>query len=169
MLWSRETIVNSHDILCDSVPLGTTFEALCFLELRRRFSLMLYLREITDEVNDAAEKVEKDAESSRASDEQQMSETEAADVLLLNECSRVERQLLRKLDMRFLPTIFLIYLVNYIDKTAITAARLKGLEQDLGLSDVQYDTTVAILYASCSDSVEHDFESNDKARMLRAI
>ncbi|KAH8115373.1 major facilitator superfamily domain-containing protein [Phellopilus nigrolimitatus] len=38
--------------------------------------------------------------------------------------------------------------MNYIDRTAVTTARLKGLEQDLHLSDIQYDTVVAILYVS---------------------
>ncbi|KAF8141262.1 major facilitator superfamily domain-containing protein [Boletus edulis] len=59
-----------------------------------------------------------------------------------------ERRLLRKLDFRLLPTVVVIYLMNYIDRIAITAARLKGLQTDLGLSDVQYDTVVAILYVS---------------------
>ncbi|KAL5512622.1 hypothetical protein ACEPAG_3275 [Sanghuangporus baumii] len=59
-----------------------------------------------------------------------------------------EKRLLRKLDMRFMPTIVLIYIMNYIDRSAITTARLKGLEKDVGLTDVQYDTAVAILYAS---------------------
>ncbi|KAF8839408.1 MFS general substrate transporter [Paxillus ammoniavirescens] len=59
-----------------------------------------------------------------------------------------ERQLVRKLDFRLLPTIVVIFLMNYIDRVAITAARLKGLEAELGLTDIQYDTVVAILYAS---------------------
>ncbi|KAI0759993.1 MFS general substrate transporter [Trametes elegans] len=33
-------------------------------------------------------------------------------------------------------------------RTAVTAARLKGLEQDLGLSDIQYSAVLAILYVS---------------------
>ncbi|KAJ6508262.1 MFS general substrate transporter [Mycena sanguinolenta] len=45
-----------------------------------------------------------------------------------------EKKLVRKLDTRLLPTIFLIYIMNYIDRNGITTARLKGLEQDLGLS-----------------------------------
>ncbi|KAJ7442684.1 hypothetical protein FB451DRAFT_100250 [Mycena latifolia] len=48
-----------------------------------------------------------------------------------------ERRLVRKLDMRLLPTIFLIFILNYIDRNGITTARLKGLEQDLGLSGMQ--------------------------------
>ncbi|KAF8574833.1 MFS general substrate transporter [Ramaria rubella] len=62
--------------------------------------------------------------------------------------AHAERLLVRKLDMRLLPMLFLINIMNNIDRTAITAARLKGMEQDLGLSDLQYDTVIAILYAS---------------------
>ncbi|KAJ7643675.1 MFS general substrate transporter [Roridomyces roridus] len=59
-----------------------------------------------------------------------------------------ERRLVRKLDFRLLPTIFLIYIMNYIDRNGITTARLKGLEQDLGLTDLQYNVVLSILYAS---------------------
>ncbi|KAH7926979.1 MFS general substrate transporter [Leucogyrophana mollusca] len=69
--------------------------------------------------------------------------------LLVPEVRRsAERKLVRKLDFRLLPTIVVIFLMNYIDRVAVTSARLKGLEADLGLTDVQYDTVVAILYAS---------------------
>ncbi|THH30870.1 hypothetical protein EUX98_g3336 [Antrodiella citrinella] len=59
-----------------------------------------------------------------------------------------ERKLVRLLDMRLLPTIVLIFIMNYIDRTAVTSARLKGLESDLHLQDTQYDTVLAVLYAS---------------------
>ncbi|KAI0720837.1 MFS general substrate transporter [Cerioporus squamosus] len=59
-----------------------------------------------------------------------------------------ERQLIRTLDRRLLPAVILIYMMNYIDRAAITSARLKGLEQDLGLSDTQYQTVLAMLYVS---------------------
>ncbi|KAF8574831.1 MFS general substrate transporter [Ramaria rubella] len=61
---------------------------------------------------------------------------------------RAERALVWKLDMRLMPMVTLIFIMNYIDRTAVTAARLKGMEKDLGLSDLQYDTVVAILYVS---------------------
>jgi len=74
----------------------------------------------------------------------------ASDSIILNANKRAieERRLVRKLDMRLMPMIFLVFIMNYIDRTAVTTARLKGLEQDLGLSDIQYDTVVAILYVS---------------------
>ncbi|KAG2122964.1 major facilitator superfamily domain-containing protein [Suillus cothurnatus] len=59
-----------------------------------------------------------------------------------------ERALVRKLDSRLMPTAVFIYLLNYIDRVAVTAARLQGLEQDLGLTTVQYDTILAILYVT---------------------
>ncbi|KAG2109331.1 major facilitator superfamily domain-containing protein [Suillus discolor] len=59
-----------------------------------------------------------------------------------------ERALVRKLDRRLIPTAAVIYLLNYIDRVAVTAARLQGLEQDLGLTTVQYETIIAILYAT---------------------
>ncbi|KZS94139.1 MFS general substrate transporter [Sistotremastrum niveocremeum HHB9708] len=61
---------------------------------------------------------------------------------------KAERHLVRKLDCRLLPCIVLIFIMNYVDRTAITSARLKGLEQDLHLTDLQFDTVIAILYAS---------------------
>jgi len=69
---------------------------------------------------------------------------------LLGEQERkvAERKLVWKLDTRLMPCIFVIYIMNYIDRTAITSARLQGLEQDLHLSDIEYETIIAILYAS---------------------
>ncbi|KAI0767045.1 MFS general substrate transporter [Fomes fomentarius] len=59
-----------------------------------------------------------------------------------------ERKLVRMLDTRLLPTVILIYIMNFIDRSAITAARLKGIQGDLGLTDIQYATVLAILYVS---------------------
>ncbi|KAJ7471058.1 MFS general substrate transporter [Mycena latifolia] len=57
-----------------------------------------------------------------------------------------ERRLLRKLDIRLVPAIFIIYVVNYMNRTAITAARLKGLEHDLRITDIQYNVILSILF-----------------------
>ncbi|KAK7054438.1 hypothetical protein VNI00_003636 [Paramarasmius palmivorus] len=59
-----------------------------------------------------------------------------------------ERKLVRKLDMRVLPTIIVIYIMNYIDRNGITTARLQGLEEDLQLSDIQYSVILSILYVT---------------------
>ncbi|KAJ7274058.1 major facilitator superfamily domain-containing protein [Mycena rebaudengoi] len=59
-----------------------------------------------------------------------------------------EKKLVRKLDSRLLPTIFLIYIMNYIDRNGITTARLQGLQQDLGLTDLKYSVVLSILFVS---------------------
>ncbi|KAJ7711481.1 major facilitator superfamily domain-containing protein [Mycena metata] len=59
-----------------------------------------------------------------------------------------EKKLIRKLDFRLLPAIILIYHELYRRENGITTARLKGLQQDLGLSDLQYSVVLSILFVS---------------------
>ncbi|CEL60056.1 putative transporter C1683,12 OS=Schizosaccharomyces pombe (strain 972 / ATCC 24843) GN=SPBC1683.12 PE=3 SV=1 [Rhizoctonia solani AG-1 IB] len=82
-----------------------------------------------------------------------------------DERARAERKLVRKLDCRLMPTMIVIFIMNYIDRTAVTAARLRGLEADLGLSDVQYQTVLAILYVSyCTLQVPSNMILNKVSR-----
>jgi hypothetical protein len=46
-----------------------------------------------------------------------------------------------------------MYFLNYVDRNAIAQARLNNLEEDLGMSGVQFNTTV-----SMSVSLEHDLD-----------
>ena len=50
----------------------------------------------------------------------------------------IEIALVRKLDMRIMPTLWAMYFMNYLDRSAIANARLNGLEKDLGLVGTQY-------------------------------
>lgn len=56
----------------------------------------------------------------------------------------LEKQLLRKVDMRLMPTLVIIYAMNYLDRNAIGAARLEGLEEDLGLHGYQFQVWINI-------------------------
>lgn len=101
---------------------------------------------VTDSVsknkdNAVATVEEKDSNTSFKADED-------ARLLATEERAAAERKIKRMLDWRLMPTMILIYLLNYIDRTAVTSARLKGLEQDLHLNDIDYETILAILYAS---------------------
>lgn len=58
----------------------------------------------------------------------------------------MEKKLVRKLDLRILPIIVLLYVLNYLDRNSITAARDNGLTDDLNLTDRQYETCLSILY-----------------------
>ncbi|KAL5114255.1 hypothetical protein ACEQ8H_007864 [Pleosporales sp. CAS-2024a] len=57
-----------------------------------------------------------------------------------------EARMRRKIDTRLLPMIILMYIMNYLDRNNIAAVRLAGLQDELGLSSVQYQTTVSILF-----------------------
>lgn len=52
----------------------------------------------------------------------------------------------RKADIRILPMLVLIYILNYLDRNNIASARLGGLEEDLGLEGAQYQTCISILF-----------------------
>lgn len=58
---------------------------------------------------------------------------------------QVEKSLKRKLDARC-SLFVLIYIMNYLDRNNIAAARLGGLEEDLGINSTQYATCLSILY-----------------------
>ncbi|KAJ7643697.1 MFS general substrate transporter [Roridomyces roridus] len=76
-----------------------------------------------------------------------------------------ERRLVRKLDRRLLPTVFLVYVMNLIDRNGITTARLQGLEQDLKLSDLQYNTILSVLFATyCTAQVPSNMILNRVTR-----
>ncbi|KAJ0333132.1 hypothetical protein COL922a_011009 [Colletotrichum nupharicola] len=74
-----------------------------------------------------------------------------------DELKDLEKKLIRKVDMRMLPTMILIYIMNYLDRlvssvskhrpqtkrrirNAIGSARLGGLEKDLGLTGSEFQT-----------------------------
>ena len=62
------------------------------------------------------------------------------------ERERLETALRRKVDLRLLPMVVLIYIMNYLDRNNIAAARLAGLEADLHLDGTQFSTAVSILF-----------------------
>jgi hypothetical protein len=57
--------------------------------------------------------------------------------------AQVEKSLKRKLDVRC-SLFVLIYIMNYLDRNNIAAARLGGLQEDLGINNTQYSTCLSI-------------------------
>ncbi|KAF8137270.1 major facilitator superfamily domain-containing protein [Boletus edulis] len=76
---------------------------------------------------------------------------ESDDFVLLKVENRkaAERRVVRRLDMRLTLTVAVIYVMNYIDVTrGYHCSQTPGA--DLGLSDVEYETVIAVLFASYS-------------------
>ncbi|KAF1978330.1 putative MFS transporter [Bimuria novae-zelandiae CBS 107.79] len=59
---------------------------------------------------------------------------------------KVARKLRRKIDVRIMPLVILVYLMNYIDRNNYAAAKLQGLERDLHLVGDQYQVGLSILF-----------------------
>lgn len=65
-----------------------------------------------------------------------------------SEYRATEERLVRKLDMTLLPMLWILYLLNYLDRNNIAQARLNKFEKDLGLVGDQFNTAVSILNVS---------------------
>ncbi|KAI4716608.1 permease of the major facilitator superfamily [Aureobasidium sp. EXF-10727] len=60
----------------------------------------------------------------------------------------IEKKLRRKIDLLIMPLVVLVYLMNYIDRNNYAAARLQGLEKDLGLVGDQYQIGLSLFFVS---------------------
>ena len=54
--------------------------------------------------------------------------------------TRLERKAVTKLDLLLLPSMSILYLLAFLDRTNVGNARVAGLQTDLGISDIQYQT-----------------------------
>ncbi|SMR60409.1 unnamed protein product [Zymoseptoria tritici ST99CH_1E4] len=57
-----------------------------------------------------------------------------------------EIALVKKLDKYIMPTLWIMYWLNYLDRNAIALAKIGSIMEDTGISDVQYQTCVSILF-----------------------
>ncbi|KAJ5749374.1 vitamin H transporter [Penicillium nucicola] len=57
-----------------------------------------------------------------------------------------ERALVRKIDLTLLPTIWIMYLLSYMDRTNIGNAKVSGMEIDLNLTSNQYSTALVVFF-----------------------
>uniref|UniRef100_A0A0L0NVJ3 Membrane protein n=1 Tax=Candidozyma auris TaxID=498019 RepID=A0A0L0NVJ3_CANAR len=62
------------------------------------------------------------------------------------EIDKFHRKITLKVDLRLIPMLVLLYILNYLDRNNIASARLGGLEDDLNLKGNQYQTCISILF-----------------------
>ncbi|KDN49592.1 MFS general substrate transporter [Tilletiaria anomala UBC 951] len=60
--------------------------------------------------------------------------------------SDAERRLVRKIDLRLMPILWLMYVLNYIDRTNIGNAKVGGMQQDLNLNSTGYSLGLLIFF-----------------------
>lgn len=59
---------------------------------------------------------------------------------------RLETKMRRRIDIRLMPMLILMYILNYLDRNNIAAARLVGLDTELGLTSTQYQVCLRTIY-----------------------
>ncbi|CUS13219.1 unnamed protein product [Tuber aestivum] len=60
----------------------------------------------------------------------------------------IDKALVRKLDMRLIPWLCLLYLASFLDRTNIGNAKIEGLIDDLGMTNGQYNACLTIFFVS---------------------
>lgn len=60
-----------------------------------------------------------------------------------------EKKVLRKMDLRLIPQLALLYLLSFLDRGNIGNAKIEGLEDDLKLKGGQYNWCCTCLYHGC--------------------
>ncbi|GAA5903953.1 hypothetical protein JCM8208_001738 [Rhodotorula glutinis] len=58
-----------------------------------------------------------------------------------------EKALVRKLDMRLMPVLWILLVLNYLDRNALASARVQGIEEDLGMKGNDFNVAISILFA----------------------
>jgi hypothetical protein len=56
------------------------------------------------------------------------------------------KKLLRKVDVRLLPLLILMYLLNFLDRSNLAQARLGSLEEDLQMTGTDFNLATSILF-----------------------
>ncbi|KAH8887606.1 MFS general substrate transporter [Thozetella sp. PMI_491] len=62
------------------------------------------------------------------------------------EYQKLGRKATLKMDMAIMPILVVMYILNYLDRQNIASAKLANISGDLGLSAVDYQTAVSILF-----------------------
>ncbi|KAF2765184.1 MFS nicotinic acid transporter-like protein Tna1 [Teratosphaeria nubilosa] len=68
--------------------------------------------------------------------------------LSVEERAKIDRALVRKLDLKLIPWLTLLYLVSFLDRTNIGNAKIDGLITDLHMNDGQYAAALSLFFVS---------------------
>jgi hypothetical protein len=57
-----------------------------------------------------------------------------------------EKKILRKMDLRLIPMLALLYLLSFLDRGNIGNAKIEGLVDDLGMTEPQYNWCLTVFF-----------------------
>lgn len=73
------------------------------------------------------------------------------------------KKVLRKMDIRLIPNLALLYLLSFLDRGNIGNARIQGLTEDLGLTGAQYNWCLTVFFFTYCQSHNHE-KGGERAR-----
>jgi hypothetical protein len=91
-------------------------------------------------------------EDERRGDESQATMPVSLAGLSETEFASVGKKATVKMDIMIMPCLVIMYIMNYLDRQNIAAAKLADIDKDLRLSDVQYQTCISLLFVGYSKS-----------------
>ncbi|SPO01722.1 related to nicotinamide mononucleotide permease [Cephalotrichum gorgonifer] len=62
------------------------------------------------------------------------------------ELQDLKKRIVRKMDMVIMPIMGILYLLNYVDRSALAATKLYGIMDDLNMDTTQFATAISILF-----------------------
>jgi hypothetical protein len=63
-----------------------------------------------------------------------------------DELAKIGRKATLKIDLLIMPAVIIMYILNYLDRQNIAAAKLAAITTDLKLSAVQYQSCISLLF-----------------------
>ncbi|KAH7309192.1 major facilitator superfamily domain-containing protein [Stachybotrys elegans] len=63
------------------------------------------------------------------------------------EIQQFEKRMVRKMDFVIMPIMGILYVLNYVDRSALAATKVYGITEDLNMSEADFATAIAILFA----------------------
>ena len=70
-----------------------------------------------------------------------------------------EAAVIRKLDYRLLPLVFVLYSLSVLDRSNLGNAKLAGMAKDIDLSNYNYNWLGTCFYIACKLSISHFFQT----------
>lgn len=66
--------------------------------------------------------------------------------------SEMERKIVRKIDVRLIPILLILFLVSFVDRSNIGNAKIQGLEKSLGMKGNQFNIAVFVFNIPCNNT-----------------
>ncbi|CAI6086743.1 hypothetical protein V2G26_009724 [Clonostachys chloroleuca] len=62
------------------------------------------------------------------------------------ELNLLKKRMVRKMDLVIMPIMGILYILNYVDRSALAATKVYGIMEDLGMDTAQFATAISILF-----------------------